>query len=78
MDIIVEVNFLQDDDKYYIEIVVQSYSVPISLRGRYYYRSGSVKQELTGAALNEFLLKRAGYTWDDVIEEDALATVFLT
>ena len=71
MGIIVEVNLLQDDDKYYIEIVVQPYSVPISLRGRYYYRSGSVKQELTGAALNEFLLKRAGYTWDDVIQEDA-------
>ncbi|MCL2652117.1 MAG: putative DNA binding domain-containing protein [Candidatus Azobacteroides sp.] len=71
MGIIVEVNLLQDDDKYYIEIVVRPYSVPISLRGRYYYRSGSVKQELTGAALNEFLLKRAGYTWDDVIQEDA-------
>jgi len=71
MGIIVEVNLLQDDDKYYIEIVVQPYSVPISLRGRYYYRSGSVKQELTGAALNEFLLKRAGHTWDDVIETRA-------
>ena len=71
MGITAEVNLLQDTDKYYIEIVVQPYSVPISLRGRYYYRSGSVKQELTGAALNEFLLKRAGHTWDDVIEEDA-------
>jgi len=35
MGIIVEVNLLQDDDKYFIEIVVQPYSVPISLRGRY-------------------------------------------
>jgi ATP-dependent DNA helicase RecG len=68
-----EVNLLQEDGKDYIEIVVQPYSVPISLRGRYYYRSGSgsVKQELTGAALNEFLLKRAGFTWDDVIDERA-------
>ena len=66
MGITAEVNLLQDGDKYFIEIVVQSYSVPISLRGRYYYRSGSV-----GAALNEFLLKRAGHTWDDVVEEDA-------
>jgi ATP-dependent DNA helicase RecG len=71
MGITTEVNLLQGNDKDYIEIVVQPYSVPISLRGRYYYRSGSVKQELTGAALNEFLLKRAGHTWDDVIEEDA-------
>ena len=71
LGITAEVNLLQEDDKHYIEIVVQPYSVPISLRGRYYYRSGSVKQELTGAALNEFLLKRAGQTWDDVIEDDA-------
>jgi len=61
-----EVNLLQEDDKHYIEIVVQPYSVPISLRGRYYYRSGSVKQELTGAALNEFLLERIGKKWDSV------------
>jgi ATP-dependent DNA helicase RecG len=71
LGITAEVNLLQENGKRYIEIVVQPYSVPISLRGRYYYRSGSVKQELTGAALNEFLLKRAGQTWDDVVEEDA-------
>jgi len=71
MGITTEVNLLQEDGKYVIEIVVIPYSVPISLRGRYYYRSGSVKQELTGAALNEFLLKRAGHTWDDVIETRA-------
>ncbi|GHT07346.1 hypothetical protein AGMMS49525_16450 [Bacteroidia bacterium] len=41
MGMTAEVNLLQDGDKYYIEIVVQPYSVPISLRGRYYYRSGS-------------------------------------
>jgi len=68
MGITTEVNLLQNGDKNYIEIIVQPYSVPISIRGRYYYRSGSVKQELTGASLNEFLLKRAGQTWDDVIE----------
>jgi len=71
LGITAEVNLLQEEDTHFIEIIVQSYSVPISLRGRYYYRSGSVKHELTGAALNEFLLKRAGHTWDDVIEEDA-------
>ncbi|MFV0392316.1 MAG: ATP-binding protein [Paludibacteraceae bacterium] len=71
MGITAEVNLQHEDGKDYIEIVVQPYSVPISLRGRYYYRSGSVKQELTGAALNEFLLKRSGQTWDDVIEPRA-------
>ena len=71
MGIAAEVNLLQEDKKHFFEIIVQPYSVPISLRGRYYYRSGSVKQELTGAALNEFLLKRAGHTWDNVIENRA-------
>ena len=71
LGITAEVNLLQEDDKHFIEIIVQPYSVPISLRGRYYYRSGSVKQELTGTALNEFLFKRAGQTWDNVIEPRA-------
>jgi ATP-dependent DNA helicase RecG len=71
LGITAEVNLLQENEKHFIEINVKPYSVPISLRGRYYYRSGSVKQELTGAALNEFLLKRAGHTWDDVIETRA-------
>jgi ATP-dependent DNA helicase RecG len=48
MGITAEVNLKQDGKLDYIEIVVTPYSVPISLRGRYYYRSGSVKQELTG------------------------------
>ena len=66
LGITAEVNLLQEDGKHYIEIVVQPYFVPISLRGRYFYRSGSVKQELTGAALNEFMLKRIGKKWDGV------------
>ena len=42
MGITAEVNLLQDGELYYIEIIVQPYSVPISLRGRYYYRSGAL------------------------------------
>jgi len=69
--IMVEVNLHEVKEKHFIEIVTHPYSVPISLRGRYYYRSGSTKQELTGASLNEFLLKKSGKTWDDVIEPRA-------
>ena len=69
--IMVEVNLHEETGKYFIEIVTHPYSVPISLRGRYYYRSGSTKQELTGASLNEFLLKKSGKTWDDVVEPRA-------
>jgi len=35
-------------------------------RGRYYYRSDSTKQELTGSALDEFMLRKQGKTWDGV------------
>jgi len=69
--IMVEVNLHEEKGKHFIEIVTHPYSVPISLRGRYYYRSGSTKQELTGASLNEFLLKKSGKTWDDVLEQRA-------
>ncbi|MCX6286522.1 MAG: putative DNA binding domain-containing protein [Bacteroidetes bacterium] len=71
MGITAEVNLNDDAGVSYIELLIQPYSVPISLRGRYYYRSGSTNQELTGAALNEFLLKKSGKTWDDVIEPRA-------
>lgn len=71
MGITAEVNLHEETGKHFIEIITQPYSVPISLRGRYYYRSGSTKQELTGATLNEFLLKKSGKTWDDVIEQRA-------
>jgi len=71
MGITAEVNLQQEGEHYFIEITTQSYAVPISLRGKYYYRSGSTKHELTGASLNEFLLRKSGRTWDDVIEPRA-------
>lgn len=71
LGITAEVKLHEEEMKYFIEIKTHPYSVPISLRGRYYYRSGSTKHELTGASLNEFLLKKSGKTWDDVIEPRA-------
>lgn len=71
LGVFVEVNLYEEKGKQYVEIVVPPYEVPISLRGSYYWRSGSTKQELKGAALNEFLLKRSGKTWDAVIENKA-------
>lgn len=65
------INLLQEDGKAFLEIIVEPSTVPISLRGSYYWRSGSVKQELKGHALTEFLLKKMGMTWDHVINEKA-------
>jgi len=71
MGIICDVQLEDKEGKKYISIKVNPYSVAVSLRGRYYYRTGSTKMELTGVELNEFLLKKAGKTWDDVVEEGA-------
>ena len=71
LGIICDVNLHEQSGKYFIEIDVPPYDVPISYHGKYHYRSGSTKQELKGSALNEFLLKKAGKTWDDVIESNA-------
>ncbi len=65
------INLLEEDGKAYLEIIVEPSTVPISLRGSYYWRSGSVKQELKGHALTEFLLKKMGVTWDQVVKEKA-------
>ncbi len=45
-------------------MLTPAYPSPISYRGRYYQRSGSTLQELKGAALDRFLLRRYGRTWD--------------
>jgi ATP-dependent DNA helicase RecG len=54
------------DGKEYISVVVGAYPFPISYHGIYYVRSGSTTQELTGAALDEFMLRKQGKTWDGV------------
>lgn len=66
LGIIVGVNLHHADDKPFLEIVVDGYPNPISYRGRYYMRSGSTLQELKGASLDRFLLRRHGRTWDGV------------
>lgn len=68
LGIICDINLHEKQGKHYIEIVVKPYDIAISYHGKYHYRSGSTKQELKGNALNEFLLKKSGRTWDDVIE----------
>jgi ATP-dependent DNA helicase RecG len=78
LGIIVDVNLLTENGKEYIEIDVEAYPYPISYKGQYHYRSGSTKQELKGAALDMFLLKKHGKRWDSVpvpyVSEKDLAT----
>lgn len=72
LGVICDIDLKNEHEKKYIEITVNSYDAPISYRGKYYYRSGSTKQELKGNALTNFLLKNMGKTWDDLVETDAV------
>lgn len=66
LGIMVDVNSHSTDDGDYLEIIVEPYPYPISYKGQYHYRSGSTKQELKGAALDRFLLRKQGKHWDSV------------
>jgi len=68
LGITVDVNLLHEGGLEYIEIVISSSTVAISLRSRYYFRSGTTNRELTDASLTDFLLRKMGMTWDDVID----------
>lgn len=66
LGLMVDVNLHTKNGDNFLEIVVEPYPFPISLRGKYYYRTGSTLQELKGAALTKFLLQRQGKKWDGV------------
>lgn len=61
-----DVNLLEKDGLPYIEIDVPAYPVGISCKGIYYYRSGSTRQKLSGPALDTFLLRRRGVSWNNM------------
>ena len=71
MGIVVDVNLLEQDGLEYIEVVIEPSNIPINYRGKYYYRSGSTMQELRGPALQQFVLKKMGRSWDDVTNDRA-------
>ena len=59
------------DETDIIKVTVEPQAVAVSYNGRYYLRSGSNNFELTGNELIEFLLKKRGKSWDEVIENGA-------
>jgi len=66
MGIVADVSLVTENEKDCIVIEVQPYPSPISYHGKYYLRSGATNQELTGNALDEFMLRKQGKTWDSV------------
>ncbi|GAB3220700.1 ATP-binding protein [Spirosoma arcticum] len=71
LGIVADVNLREQAGKAYLEIVTQPYEMPVAYHGEYHLRSGSTKQVLKGNALQQFLLKRLGKTFDDVVEPKA-------
>ncbi len=66
LGIMVDVNLRGEAGQETLEIAVEPYPYPVSYKGAYHYRSGSTKQELKGAALDRFLLRKQGRHWDGV------------
>ena len=66
LGIMVDVNLRHEEKGEILEIVVEPYPYPVSYKGEYHYRTGSTKQELKGAALDRFLLRKQGRHWDGV------------
>lgn len=66
MGIVCDVNLRKKDGKEYIEIIVEPSNVPIAYKGEYHTRSGATKQQLRGTALQLFILKKMGMSWDDI------------
>lgn len=71
LGVLCDINLYEKNGLYYIEIITNSYRNGISYKGKYFYRSGSTNQELRGNELTEFLLRKTGKTWDDIVEEKA-------
>lgn len=71
MGIVADVNLHELDGLEYIEVEVEPSNIPISYRGKYYYRTGSTMQELRGPALQQFILKKMGRSWDDIPNDRA-------
>ncbi len=66
LGIFVEVNLKFEKDKESLEIRVEQYPFPVNYKGQYFYRSGSTNQELKGATLDKFLLRKHGKRWDSI------------
>lgn len=64
LGILVETSIKRKKNKEYLCIKVEAHNYPVSLRGRYYLRSGSNTYEAMGAELDRLILKKLGIRWE--------------
>ena len=72
MGITLQVNVAYENGLPYISVSIPRSSLPVSLRGKYYFRSGTTTQEMNGTALHSFLLNRHHLSWDEIGIETAV------
>lgn len=70
LGILCDVKLEKKNDKKFIEINVNPYDIPVSYRGKYYFRTGSTNKLLQGNSLTKFLLEKAGKSWESIIEPE--------
>jgi len=66
MGIVADVALVKKQGKDVIRIKVKTSAFPVSYHGGYFYRTGSVKMQLSGPALMQFLMEKSGQQWDTV------------
>lgn len=64
MGLVADVAILKKSGKDVIRIKVKPSAFPVSYHGGYFYRTGSVKMQLTGSAFTQFILEKTGRAWD--------------
>lgn len=71
MGLVLQVDLLFENGLPCLSITVPQSSQAVSLRGKYYLRSGSTTQLLNSFSLQNFLLKRHNLSWDEIGVETA-------
>ena len=69
--IVPDIETLSQNGKKYLAIHIKASEQPVACNGKYYLRSGSTVQGLTGNALTDFLLRRTNTSWDMHIVQEA-------
>lgn len=69
--IVPDIELCSDGGKDYLAIHIKPSEQPVSCNGKYYMRSGSTLQELSGNSLTDFLLRKTNSTWDMHIVQEA-------
>lgn len=64
LGVVAAVNLAEKKGNQYLAISVPASCAPVAYHGKYFVRSGATLQELSGTALQDFIMKKMGLTWE--------------